>query len=106
MYGCPRRQLPRCAAADARLGPACSLKHQPLPAPAGQPSGSLQFCVAACDNHIGAIVIDPIALGAIILLTLVMVFGVKESFWFNVGTVAISVVAILFCILAGEPAAG
>jgi hypothetical protein len=31
-----------------------------------------------------------------------MVFGVKESFWFNVATVVISVVAILLCIFMGE----
>lgn len=69
----------------------------------GQRSGSLQFCVAACDNAKAAIVIDPIALAAVVVLTLVMVFGVKESFWFNVGTVAISMVAILLCIFMGAP---
>ncbi|KAI8467780.1 MAG: amino acid permease-domain-containing protein [Monoraphidium minutum] len=69
----------------------------------GQKSGSLQFCVAACDNAKGAIIIDPIALGAVVVLTLVMVFGVKESFWFNVGTVAISMLAILLCIFMGAP---
>lgn len=45
--------------------------------------------------------IDPIALGAVVLLTLIMVFGVKESFWFNVATVVISVIAILLCIFMG-----
>lgn len=70
--------------------------------PAGQKSGSLQFCVAACGDKNTAIVIDPIALAAVVLLTLIMVFGVKESFWFNVATVIISVIAILLCIFMGE----
>lgn len=70
--------------------------------PAGQKSGSLQFCVAACGDKTTAIVIDPIALAAVVLLTLIMVFGVKESFWFNVATVIISVIAILLCIFMGK----
>jgi amino acid transporter len=68
----------------------------------GQKSGSLQFCVAACGNKDAAVIIDPIALAAVVLLTVIMVFGVKESFWFNVGTVVISVIAILLCIFMGE----
>jgi amino acid transporter len=58
--------------------------------------------VAACGDKNAAIIIDPIALGAIILLTVIMVFGVKESFWFNALTVAVSVLAILLCIFLGE----
>jgi hypothetical protein len=58
--------------------------------------------VAACGDKNAAIIIDPIALAAVVLLTLIMVFGVKESFWFNVATVVISVVAILLCIFMGE----
>jgi APA family basic amino acid/polyamine antiporter len=68
----------------------------------GQKSGSLQFCVAACGNKDAAVIIDPIALAAVVLLTVIMVFGVKESFWFNVGTVVISVIAILLCIFMGK----
>jgi len=69
----------------------------------GQPSGSLQFCVAACDDKLSALIIDPIALACVVILTLVMVFGVKESFWFNVATVVISVIAIFLCIFMGAP---
>eukprot|EP00775_Hariotina_reticulata_P009041 gene9041-9212_t len=69
----------------------------------GQPSGSLQFCVAACGDKTTALIIDPIALAAIIILTVIMAFGVKESFWFNVGTVVVSVIAILLCIFMGAP---
>jgi amino acid transporter len=69
---------------------------------AGRKSGSLQFCVAACGNKDTALVIDPIALACVVLLTLIMVFGVKESFWFNVATVVISVIAILLCIFMGK----
>jgi amino acid transporter len=58
--------------------------------------------VAACDNKLSALVIDPIALACVVVLTLVMVFGVKESFWFNVATVVISVIAILLCIFMGK----
>lgn len=68
-----------------------------------QKSGSLQFCVHNCGDVNSAIIIDPIALAAVVILTLVMVFGVKESFWFNVGTVVISVIAILMCIFMGAP---
>lgn len=57
--------------------------------------------MAACNDKTAAVIIDPIALGAIILLTLIMVFGVKESFWVNVATVVVSVVAILLCIFMG-----
>jgi amino acid transporter len=70
--------------------------------PAGRPSGSLQFCVHACDNQAAAIVIDPIALAAVIILVIILVCGVKESFWFNALTVAISLVAILMAIFLGE----
>lgn len=69
---------------------------------AGQPSGSLQFCVHACDNSAAAIVIDPIALATVVILTTILVFGVKESFWFNAATVVVSMVAILLCIFLGE----
>jgi len=74
--------------------------------PVGQPSGSLQFCVAACGDKTTALIIDPIALAAIIILTVIMAFGVKESFWFNVGTVVVSVIAILLCIFMGEQGQG
>lgn len=67
----------------------------------GQPSGSLQFCVASCADKTKAVIIDPIALAAIVILTAVMVFGVKESFWFNAGTVVVSVLAILLTIILG-----
>lgn len=69
----------------------------------GQPSGSLQFCVASCGNAASAIIIDPIALAAVVVLTLIMAFGVKESFWFNAATVVMSAVAILLCIFMGAP---
>ncbi|KAF6257134.1 amino acid permease-domain-containing protein [Scenedesmus sp. NREL 46B-D3] len=69
----------------------------------GQPSGSLQFCVHACDNSAAAIVIDPIALATVVILTTILVFGVKESFWFNAATVVVSMVAILLCIFLGAP---
>jgi hypothetical protein len=58
--------------------------------------------VAACGDKNTALIIDPIALGAIILLTVIMVFGVKESFWFNAATVVVSVIAILLSIFLGE----
>jgi amino acid transporter len=72
-----------------------------MTAPAGRPSGSLQFCVAACDDKLGAIIIDPIALAAVVILIVILVAGVKESFWFNAFTVAISLVAILMAIFLG-----
>jgi len=62
--------------------------------------------VAACGDKTTALIIDPIALAAIIILTLIMAFGVKESFWFNVGTVVVSVLAILLCIFMGEQLKG
>lgn len=102
------RHVP-CASCSKRfffLHSCCPTSLLPLPAYnqiVGQKSGSLQFCVAACESPTTAIVIDPIALAAVVILTLVMVFGVKESFWFNVGTVAISLVAILLCIFMGAP---
>jgi amino acid transporter len=57
--------------------------------------------VAACDNKAAAIVIDPIALAAVIILIVILVCGVKESFWFNAFTVAVSLVAILMAIFLG-----
>lgn len=69
---------------------------------AGRPSGSLQFCVAACGSKTAAVIIDPIALAAVVLLTAIMAFGVKESFYFNAATVAVSLVAIFLCIFLGE----
>lgn len=57
--------------------------------------------MAACGDKTTALIIDPIALAAVVILTLIMVFGVKESFWFNVATVIISVIAILLCIFMG-----
>jgi amino acid transporter len=58
--------------------------------------------VAACDNTAGAIVIDPIALATCIILVAILVLGVRESFWFNAFTVAVSLVAILLAIFLGE----
>ncbi|WIA30684.1 hypothetical protein OEZ86_000756 [Tetradesmus obliquus] len=69
----------------------------------GRPSGSLQFCVAACGSKTSAVIIDPIALAAVVLLTAIMAFGVKESFYFNAATVAVSLVAIFLCIFLGAP---
>jgi hypothetical protein len=58
--------------------------------------------VAACSNKSAAVIIDPIALAAVVLLTAIMAFGVKESFYFNAATVAVSLVAIFLCIFLGE----
>ncbi|WIA40660.1 hypothetical protein OEZ86_004366 [Tetradesmus obliquus] len=69
----------------------------------GQPSGSLQFCVHDCGNSAAAIIIDPIALAAVVILTTILVLGVKESFWFNAFTVLVSLIAILLCIFLGAP---
>ena len=69
-------------------------------------SGSLQFCIANCESADWPIIIDPIALAAVIVLTTVMVFGVRESFWVNMITVFICAASILFCIFAGAPQVG
>jgi amino acid transporter len=73
-----------------------------VPRSVGQPSGSLQFCVAACSSKTAAVIIDPIALAAVVILTAIMVFGVRESFYFNAATVAVSLVAIFLCIFLGK----
>jgi amino acid transporter len=57
--------------------------------------------VAACDNKAAAIIIDPVALAAVIILIVILVCGVKESFWFNTFTVAVSLTAILMAIFLG-----
>jgi amino acid transporter len=58
--------------------------------------------VAACGSKTAAVIIDPIAAAAVVILTAIMAFGVKESFYFNAATVAVSLVAIFLCIFLGE----
>lgn len=57
-----------------------------------------------CGNSAAAIIIDPIALAAVVILTTILVLGVKESFWFNAFTVLVSLIAIFLCIFLGKPA--
>lgn len=61
----------------------------------------MQFCVANCESSEGFITLDPVALALVVVLTVALCFGVKESFYFNAATVVISIAVILLCIGLG-----
>lgn len=69
-----------------------------------QEANAWKFCVSNCDDPANALVLDPVAAAALVFLTIVMIFGVKESFVFNTVTVIASVVAIMVTIIAGATA--
>lgn len=47
-------------------------------------------------------IINPLAAGILIALTIALCFGIKESFWLNSSTVLIAIVAIFITIIAGK----
>lgn len=62
----------------------------------GQPGNFFQISVGSSGFHL-----NPMAAGLVILLSVLLIFGVKETFWLNSATVVISIVTILITVGAG-----
>lgn len=62
---------------------------------------SIQFCVSKCDSSSAYLKLDPVALALIVLLTIALCLGVKETFIANAITATITLITVVICIVGG-----